>query len=129
MELTNAVACEVHRRVLEMVKVSAARYVSPQLLADARIKAVDMVAEDLIRCVLELMVPGKRHEIASVSTPRGWWDHLRHDHPRLQRLFGAPRYDWIVVSTTHVCPHVDVPWNRDWAPHMRFLDRELGAPR
>lgn len=128
-ESPEAVAIDLYEHVIDLLKVRGARYVSWSLLADARVKALDMVAEDLIQAVLELLVPGKVYQVGTKLIPVGWWDHLLCDHPWMRRLFGSPKFSRVTISTTHVCPHIDVSWSRDQGPHLRFLDDRSGAGR
>lgn len=119
---TSTMAINMREHVLERFKFAAARYVSPSLLADSKVEITGMIAEDLIKCTLKMLIPGERVLVDTRRVPIGWWDHLLSDNRWLQPLFGCPQYDLIEVYTVRICPHVDIPWKRNSGPHLRFMD-------
>ena len=97
-------------RVAERVKLGLSEVVDVAMF-DVYSDPAAVVADRMLERVSVLFRPyaaleGQDEETERV--PRGWWDHLRHDHPWLQRVFGRPRYRYVVTSTKtyRMCPHL-----------------------
>jgi hypothetical protein len=83
--------------VLERLRVAAAQSVTPQLLADADLElTADMLVGRLTYHLTTYLLAERlasHTESATDQIPASWWDHWKHDHPRVLdwslRLFWA----------------------------------------
>lgn len=112
--------------ILDLIQVRVMRRVSHEVMRHASIQIREMIADDMSEMILQMLIPGKTYVTGSTKIPVGWWDHLRHDHPFLQRWFGPPKYTKIDTRLTRVCPHAEVSWHPGGGPHIKYLEAELG---
>jgi hypothetical protein len=74
-------------RVLERLRVAATQSVTGQLLADADLDVTaDVMARRLSYHLTAHVLAerlGSHTETATDRVPASWWDHWKHDHPRV----------------------------------------------
>jgi len=67
------------------------------------------------------------HSHEDKELPATWWDALKLEHPWTQKILGEPKFKIFNYRTktehvhTHMCPHVNVPFNTDMGVHLKFL--------